>query len=60
MSAALPAAQAVAIRGDRFVAVGSDAEVLQTAGPATRKIDLGGRCMVPGIIETHVIPFQRR
>jgi predicted amidohydrolase YtcJ len=58
MSAASPAAQAVAIRGDRFVSVGSNDEVLRTAGPATRKVDLGGKCMVPGIIETHVHPIS--
>jgi predicted amidohydrolase YtcJ len=57
MSAARHTAQAVAIRGDRFAAVGSNAEVLKLAGPATQKIDLGGKCMVPGIIETHVHPI---
>jgi len=43
--------------GDRFAAVGSNAEVLKMAGPATQKIDLGGKCIVPGIIETHVHPI---
>ena len=57
MSSAHPDAQAAAIRGDRFTAVGSDADVLKTAGPGTRKIDLGGRCVVPGIIESHVHPI---
>ena len=57
MSSAHPAAQAVAIRGDRFTAVGSSADVLKTAGPGTQKIDLGGKCMVPGIIESHVHPI---
>ena len=57
MSAAQPSAQAVAIRGDRFTSVGSNADVLKTAGPRTRKIDLGGKCMVPGIIESHVHPI---
>jgi predicted amidohydrolase YtcJ len=57
MSAARHTAQAVAIRGDRFAAVGSNAEVLKLAGPATQKIDLDGKCMVPGIIETHVHPI---
>src|SRR5262245_15074403 len=33
-------AQAIAVRGDRIVAVGSDAEVLKLATPATRRIDL--------------------
>jgi adenine deaminase len=48
MSPAHPTAQAVAIRGDRFVAVGSNADVLKAAGPRTQKIDIGGKCMVPG------------
>jgi predicted amidohydrolase YtcJ len=52
-----PTAQALAIRGDRFTAVGTTAEVLATAGPKTTKIDLGGKCIVPGIIESHVHPI---
>jgi len=52
-----PSAQAVAIAGDRFVAVGGNDEVLKTAGPQTRKIDLGGKCVLPGIIESHVHPI---
>lgn len=50
-------AQALAIRGDRFTAVGTDAEVLKSAGPQTRKIDLAGKCVVPGIVESHVHPI---
>src|SRR5262249_33105427 len=50
-------AQAVAIRNDRFTAVGGNDEVLKIAGPQTRKIDLGGKCIVPGIIESHVHPI---
>jgi predicted amidohydrolase YtcJ len=57
MSPAHPTAQAVAIRGDRFLAVGLNADILKTAGPNTQKIDLGGKCIVPGIIETHVHPI---
>ena len=52
-----PSAQAVAIVGDRFAAIGGNDEVLKTAGPNTRKIDLGGKCIVPGIIESHVHPI---
>ena len=47
-------AQAVAIAGNRIIAVGTTAEVLRTAGPATRRIDLGGRTLTPGLIDAHV------
>src|SRR6188474_454781 len=47
-------AQAIAVRGDRIVAVGSDAEVLKLAGPATRRIDLRGRSVTPGLIDNHM------
>src|SRR5258706_13736346 len=58
MSPSLPTAQAVAIRGARLISVGTNAAVLRTAGPATQKIDLAGKCIVPGIIETHVHPIS--
>src|SRR5262245_56086402 len=57
MSPAHPTAQAVAIRGDRFAAIGTSPEVLKTAGPKTQKVDLGGKCLLPGIIESHVHPI---
>ncbi len=53
-----PNAQAVAIRGDRFVAVGTDSDVLKTAGPGTQKIDLHGQCVIPGLIAGHVHPIM--
>ena len=46
-------AQAVAIRGDRFVAVGSNQEITRMAGPGTRRIDLGGKAVIPGLIDAH-------
>ena len=46
-------AQAIAIRGNRIVAVGSDAEVLRLAGAGTRRIDLGGRAVTPGLLDAH-------
>lgn len=58
MWAAHPLVQAVSISGDRFVAVGTNAEVLKGAGPHTRKIDLAGKSVVPGIVETHVHPIE--
>ncbi len=45
--------QAVAIRGGAFVAVGTDAEARRLAGPATKLIDLGGRTVLPGLIDSH-------
>jgi len=47
-------AEAVAITGNRFSAVGSSQEVLQQAGPNTVRIDLKGRMVVPGLIDTHL------
>ncbi|HYE92603.1 MAG TPA: amidohydrolase family protein, partial [Terriglobales bacterium] len=46
-------AEAVAVRGDRVLAVGRDAEVLPLAGPRTRRIALRGRTVVPGLIDAH-------
>ncbi len=47
-------AQAVAIRADRVVAVGSNQEIAQLAGPNTRKIDLKGKSVIPGLIDNHM------
>lgn len=46
-------AQAVAISGTRFAAVGSEADVGALAGPDTRQIDAKGRLVVPGLIDGH-------
>jgi len=46
-------AQAVAIRGDRFVAVGTTADISKLAGANTRRIDLGGKAVIPGLIDAH-------
>ena len=46
-------AQAVAVRGDRIVAVGTNADITRLAGPNTRRIDLRGRAVVPGMIDNH-------
>jgi predicted amidohydrolase YtcJ len=47
-------AQALAIRGDRIVAVGTNQDISQLAGPSTRRIDLRGRSVVPGLIDNHM------
>ena len=46
-------AQAVAITGERVVAVGSTQDIARLAGPSTRTIDLAGRTVVPGLIDNH-------
>jgi predicted amidohydrolase YtcJ len=53
MDPARPEAQAIAMRGDRILAVGSDGEVREHVGTATRVIDLQGKLAVPGFIEGH-------
>jgi predicted amidohydrolase YtcJ len=50
-------AEAVAIRGDRIVAVGTDAEVGALAGPGTRTIDARGQALLPGLYDSHVHPL---
>lgn len=47
------AAQAMAIRDGKILAVGSDREILLYAGPKTLRIDLHGRTLIPGIIDSH-------
>ena len=56
MDPANPRAQAVAIAGDRFLAVGSGGDVGNLATPRTRRIDLGGKTVVPGFIDAHTHP----
>ena len=47
-------ASAIAIRGERIVAVGDTKTVRSLAGPATRQTDLAGRTVVPGLIDNHI------
>ncbi|WP_162184676.1 amidohydrolase [Sphingomonas hengshuiensis] len=47
-------AQAVAIRGDKIVAVGSTAEIRRLAGPQTKVVDLAGKPLLPGFADNHV------
>jgi len=46
-------AQAVAVKGDRIMAVGTDADVAPRVGPSTRVVELGGRTVTPGFIDAH-------
>ena len=47
-------AEAVAIAGDRIVAVGTTAEVRAIAGTSARQIDLRGRALIPGLMDNHL------
>jgi predicted amidohydrolase YtcJ len=48
-----PRAQAVAVQGERILAVGSDADVRSSAGPQAEVIDCRGRALFPGFIDAH-------
>ncbi|MCK5352037.1 amidohydrolase family protein, partial [bacterium] len=45
--------QSMAIKGNKIMALGSDAEMRELAGPATRFIDVRGKTVIPGLIQTH-------
>ncbi|MEE9293313.1 MAG: amidohydrolase, partial [Acidobacteriota bacterium] len=49
----LPQAEAIAVRDGRIVSVGDEAMIAGMAGPSTRRIDLGGGLVVPGLIDAH-------
>ncbi|HEY1397715.1 amidohydrolase [Roseateles sp.] len=49
-----PSATAVAIKDGRFQAVGANQEILALAGASTRRIDLKGRGVLPGLIDNHL------
>src|SRR5262245_59874820 len=48
--------QALAIRGGRIVAVGTDQDVLRHKGAKTRVLDAGGRTVLPGLYDSHTHP----
>ncbi len=52
--ATVPNAAAIAVAGERVVAVGADADVLALRGPATRVIDANGRRVIPGLNDSHL------
>src|SRR5260370_42578516 len=55
-----PRAQAVTIAGGRFLAIGSNDEVLALAAGNAKKIDLGGKNVLPGFIDAHSHPAASR
>jgi adenine deaminase len=52
-------AQAIAVRDNEILALGSNAEVRALAGPQTKQIDLKGRMIMPGFVLTHGHPTDR-
>ena len=53
-----PSAEAIAVRGSRILAIGSNEDVLQFVGPNTEKIDAAGMTMTPGFIDAHSHPLM--
>ena len=53
-AAGQPTARAIAVAGNRIIAIGTDAQIKALAGPRTRQIDAGGRTVVPGFNDAHV------
>ncbi len=47
-------AQALAVRDGKIAAIGDSSSIRALAGPATRVIDLGGRTVIPGLIDSHI------
>jgi len=54
LDAASRVADALAVRDGRLIAVSSRAAVEALAGPTTRRVDAGGRTIVPGLIDSHI------
>ncbi len=53
-----PFAQAVAVQDGRFLAVGSDEEIMRLQGSTTEVIDLGGKSVIPGLNDSHMHPIR--
>jgi predicted amidohydrolase YtcJ len=53
-----PYADAVAIHGEKIIGVGALAAVEAMAGPGARRIDLGGKFLMPGMIDSHAHPIE--
>ncbi len=49
-------ARAIAVRDGKILAVGTAEDILKLAGPNTKKIDLAGKAVMPGVIDTHSHP----
>ncbi len=54
LDAASSVREALAIEAERITATGSSEELRKLVGPSTRVIDLGGRTVIPGLIDSHI------
>ena len=54
LDSASSVSEAIAIEAGRIAATGSSEELRKLAGPATKVIDLGGRTVIPGLIDSHI------
>jgi hypothetical protein len=54
VDASKPRAEAVAIRGDRVLAVGTTSEIERHVGRETEVVELAGKTVIPGLIDSHV------
>ena len=57
MDASDPVAEAIAVRGDRILAVGSNSDMLSLTNASTRRIDATGMTVTPGFIDSHSHPL---
>jgi len=48
--------EAIAVQGDRIVGVGSNEEMARFRGPSTKEVDLAGRFVLPGLMDSHSHP----
>jgi len=58
LDAAGSTVQAVAVKDGKFLNVGGTEEIKQLAGKSTRMVDLGGKTVVPGLIDAHTHPME--
>ena len=58
VDAADSVAQAIAVSGGRIVYIGTDAGVRGMIGKNTRTVDLGGRMLMPGLVDGHMHPLE--
>src|SRR5438034_8950114 len=50
--------EAFAVRGDQFLATGSNAAMRALSGPNTKMTDLGGHAVIPGLMDNHIHPWR--